>query len=93
MNRHNVFDLDWSLTFSVEHRTQFYRKSWSLFYYVIFLLLALFSVQVESSILKLMRGYYNTIDWMQLRVYTYPWNCAVKLFFLFFIHLHSSLYE
>lgn len=32
MNRHNIFDLDWSLTFSVELRTQFYGKIWSLFY-------------------------------------------------------------
>lgn len=68
MNRHNICDLDWSLSFSVKCRTQVYREVWSFFYYILFLCLASFSIYMRSIILKLMHGDYSQVDWYQPRV-------------------------
>lgn len=85
MSRCNVFDLDRrSLALSVEGSTQSYRKS--LFttilcsFFFFFFITSIILYSYRSSIWRLMHGYYNRIDWKQLRGYMHACALYIVLF-------------
>lgn len=83
MSRCNVFDLDRrSLALSVEGSAQSYRKSLftTLLCCFFFFITSIILYSYGSSIWRLMHGYYNRIDWKQLRGYMHACALYIVLF-------------